>query len=124
MLTICKQHFFLFRIIFEHDTHVAGIIAGSTYGIAPKSNIISVKVLDKKGNGNTDDIIKGIEWVIRNKQKYNIRIINISVGTLPKVGNNEKTKLVKCVDNAWNNGLVVVVAAGVGVIIGKMEMII
>ena len=68
---------------------------------APKSNIISVKVLDKKGNGNTDDIIKGIEWVIRNKQKYNIRIINISVGTLPKVGNNEKTKLWNMEKNIW-----------------------
>ena len=57
-----------------HGTHVSGIIAGDGYashgrfkGIAPMSQIISVKVLDSNGNGNIENVIKGTKWIINSK---------------------------------------------------------
>lgn len=101
-----------------HGTHISGIIcgdgrmsAGKYIGIAPASHIINAKVLDKKGNGNRYDVIKGINWVIQNKDLYSIRILNISVGT-EKEGNEADFQLVAAVEKAWDAGLVVVVAAG------------
>lgn len=101
-----------------HGTHVSGIIggngsvsAGRYTGIAPKCNIISVKVLNHKGNGNVTDVINGLKWVIENKNKYNIKIVNISVGTTKNKG-EEESLLVKGVDEVWDSGIVVVVAAG------------
>ena len=42
-----------------HGTHVAGTIAGKTYGIAKEANLIAVKVLGGDGSGTTVDIIEG-----------------------------------------------------------------
>ena len=102
-----------------HGTHVAGIIGGDGYyssgkymGIAPDCNLISLKVLDENGAGNISDVLAGIQWVIDNKEKYNIRIMNISVGTEDIELEGEESSLVRGVDAAWDNGLVVVVAAG------------
>lgn len=102
-----------------HGTHIGGIIGGSGeasryqyQGIAPDCNLVAVKALDRMGNGEADDVVKGIQWVIKNKERYRIRILNLSVGTLPETGRAEKADLVKAVDTAWDAGLVVVVAAG------------
>ena len=64
-----------------HGTHVSGIIAGDGYashgrfkGIAPMSQIISVKVLDSNGNGNIENVIKGTKWIINNIDIYNIKL--------------------------------------------------
>jgi subtilisin family serine protease len=46
-----------------HGTHVAGIIGGDTYGVAKRVRLVSVRVLDCRGDGYTSDIIKGIDWV-------------------------------------------------------------
>jgi serine protease AprX len=101
---------------------VAGIIGGSGYasgglfcGIAPKCNLISVKVLNHKGNGNISDVLAGLQWVIDNKEKYNIRVLNISVGTSMGDNVDEDSLLVRGVDAVWDSGIVVVVAAGDGV---------
>lgn len=103
---------------YGHGTHVSGIIGGDGRmsggkfkGIAPACDIIHLKVLDRKGCGNRHDVLKGIRWVIQNKDRYHIRILNISVGT-EKEGNEADFQLVEAVENAWNAGLVVVVAAG------------
>ena len=104
-----------------HGTHVSGIIAGSGRasngrfkGIAPMSQIISVKVLDTYGNGKIGNVIDGANWIINNKDIYNIRVANISFGT---TNNNnadiENTqRLIHHVENMWHNGIVVVAAAG------------
>lgn len=100
-----------------HGTHVAGIIAGDGTesngkykGIAIDSNIIGVKVLDKDGSGNISDVLAGIQWILDNKKRFNIRIINLSVGMKDVEG--EKSALVRGVNAAWDNGLIVVAAAG------------
>jgi serine protease AprX len=101
-----------------HGTHVTGIIAGNGSGcfglytgIAPKCHIIAGKVLDKRGNGRMQDVIKAISWVRSCRERYKIRILNISVGTVD--GSTKKSEiLVKAVEEAWDDGLVVVAAAG------------
>lgn len=102
-----------------HGTHVAGIVGGDGSaskglyrGIAPRCNIIGVKVLNHKGNGNANDVLKGILWIHENKDRYNIRIVNISVGASIEKNGDENSKLVKGVDSLWENGIIVVVAAG------------
>lgn len=103
----------------SHGTHVAGICSGNGRisngkyaGMAPGSNIVMLKILDEYGNGETNSVIKGIDWLIKNKQKYNIRLLNISVGTLPRTGTEEKSAIIDCVEHAWDKGVVVVAAAG------------
>lgn len=100
-----------------HGTHVAGILSGNGIksrgkyrGIAPESEIIVVKVLNEKGSGNISDVLAGIQWVIDNKERYNIRIMNLSVGSKDEEG--EKAALVRGVEAAWDRGIVVVAAAG------------
>lgn len=102
-----------------HGTHVSGIIGGNGcesggryVGVAPKCNIIGVKVLNHKGNGNVTDVLAGLQWVIDHKERYNIRVVNISVGTTANNSIDENSLLVKGVDAVWDAGIVVVVAAG------------
>lgn len=102
-----------------HGTHISGIIGGSGLssdgkyqGVAPECDLISVKVLDHKGNGYASDVLAGLKWIERNKDLYGIRIINISVGSFTKKGMSEDSALVRGVDAAWDAGFVVVVAAG------------
>lgn len=101
-----------------HGTHVAGVAAGNGHmskgiyqGMAPNANIIGVKVMDKTGSGNTSDIIAGMQWVLENKKKYNIRIASLSLGSDPDLLEAEDP-LVKGVEVLWENGIVVVASAG------------
>ena len=102
-----------------HGTHICGIIGGSGRmsggrysGIAPGCDLVMVKVLDRKGNGYSSDVLAGISWILERKEKLGIRILNISVGACSKRGMSENSALVKGVNRAWDAGLVVVVAAG------------
>ena len=102
-----------------HGTHVSAMIAGSGAasggifkGIAPGSQILGIKVLDRKGNGYAADVLMGLRWIREHKNEYGIRIVNISVGSLTRQEMTENSVLVKGVNAAWDEGLVVVVAAG------------
>lgn len=99
-----------------HGTHVAGIAAGNGktsdglyMGIAPEADIIALKVLDHQGSGNSADVLAGLQWVLNNKDLYNIRVVNLSVGT-PETGAYDP--LIKAVEALWDSGIVVVAAAG------------
>ena len=101
-----------------HGTCVAGILAGSGAasmgkykGAAPGCHLVALKVLDRFGNGNKEDVLKAFEWILCNRQRYNIRIVNISVGTTYRT-RSEQDVLVKGVEKLWDEGLVVVAAAG------------
>ena len=88
-------------------------MSGGRYsGIAPGCDLVMVKVLDRKGNGYSSDVLAGISWILERKEKLGIRILNISVGACSKRGMSENSALVKGVNRAWDAGLVVVVAAG------------
>ena len=49
-------------------------------GIAPGAKLVNVRVLGADGTGLTSDVIAGIDWVIANRARYNIRVINLSLG--------------------------------------------
>ena len=101
-----------------HGSHVAGLIGGSGkasggryQGMAPECSFIVLKILDHQGNGRKQDVLKAIAWVRKMRVRYNIRILNISVCTTEQ----EKTLhdlLIEAVDGAWDDGRVVVTAAG------------
>ena len=102
-----------------HGSHICGIIGGSGVasdgryqGMAPGCNLIPVKVLDKRGNGYVADVLAGINWILERKDTLGIRIMNISVGAGGKKLASERSALVRGVNRAWDEGLVVVVAAG------------
>lgn len=102
-----------------HGTHVAGILAGDgrvsqgVYaGMAPEAGLIIGKVLDREGNGNVEDVIKGIEWILKEQEHYQIRIVNISVGTQPDLAEQQKCRFISAVEELWDRGLTVIVSAG------------
>lgn len=101
-----------------HGTHVAGIIAGNGYssdgkykGVAPNANIIGIKCLDKNGGGSSSDIISGLSYVMEIRDQFNIKIINLSLGTPANI-NPEKDPIVRAVEKCVDEGLIVVTAAG------------
>lgn len=102
-----------------HGTHIAAIIGGSGKqsdgkycGIAPGCSLIAVKVLDAGGNGYASDVLEGLAWIRRERERLGIRIVNISVGSYSGKYMSEDSVLVRGVEAAWDDGLVVVVAAG------------
>lgn len=103
----------------SHGSHVSGILGGDGRsmrgryrGIAPGCRLIHVKVLDRRGQGNLRDIIRGIDWVITHRHQFHIRIMNISAGTSKHEDDEDARNLVAQVERAWDAGIVVVVAAG------------
>lgn len=104
-----------------HGSHVCGILCGNGYmsngyymGVAPECNLIVLKVLNKHGNGNVPDVLDGLKWIMENKEQYNIRIVNISVGTSKVELAYEDSILVEGVNAVWDAGIIVVTAAGNG----------
>lgn len=107
-----------------HGTHVCGVIGGSGCmsagadgvrrysGIAPKVNLMMLKVLDETGSGNTQKVLEAIDWLRRERAHYQIKILNISVGMLPSAGKTEQKELLKAIDAVWDDGIMVVAAAG------------
>ncbi len=104
-----------------HGSHIAGIIAGNGRmsrgrfrGVAPLASLIVLKVLDRTGNGSTKDVIEAMKWIIENREKYCIRIANISVGMLPQSKHKERDQMLEWVDRMWDSGVFTVAAAGNG----------
>jgi serine protease AprX len=100
-----------------HGTHVAGDAAGTGAtsdgkykGTAPDAHIVGVKVLNSDGGAKVSNIVEGIDWVIQNRDKYNIRVINMSIG-VPSPG-YQFDPIDKAVERATTAGIVVVAAAG------------
>jgi len=60
-----------------HGTHVAGTIGSSTYGVAKKVMLYSVKVFPCSGSGSTSDVIAGVDWVTRRAAKP--AVVNMSL---------------------------------------------
>jgi serine protease AprX len=109
---------------YGHGTHVAGLIAGNSLvypvthwnhgkymGVAPRANLMSVKVSDDDGNTTVLDVIYGIQFAVDNRAAYNIRVVNLSLSST--VAESYRTDpLDAAVESAWFSGLVVVTAAG------------
>jgi serine protease AprX len=100
-----------------HGTMTSVVAAGNGHlsdgfyrGIAPDSRLVLVKI-GRTGHIPEENIQTGLEWVLQNREKYDIRIVNISAG-----GDSEKSyldsSLCKTVERAVSEGLVVVCAVG------------
>lgn len=61
-----------------HGTHVAGTVAGTTYGVAKKAIVHGVRVLGCDGRGGTSSVVAGMNWVAQNAQKP--AVANMSLG--------------------------------------------
>lgn len=87
-----------------HGTHVAGTVAGTTYGVAKKAEVVAVRVLDDEGAGTTAQVIAGIDWVTKHARKP--AVANMSLGGF---GN---AQLDAAVRNSIASGVTYTVAAG------------
>ena len=120
-----------------HGTHVAGCLCGNGAcsgglyaGVAPGCRILSGKVLDEKGDGTISNMAAGIQWILDNRELYQIKILNISVSMEAERSIEAKRSmeakrskgetdharmmqyLVSCLEKVWDAGIFVVVAAG------------
>lgn len=92
-----------------HGSHVAGTIAGATFGVAKRANIMAVKVLDAQGRGQNSDILNGMQFCINDVQQRGIQgkaVMNMSLGGSFSQAMNRAIQAVR------NAGIVPVVAAG------------
>jgi len=103
---------------YGHGTHVAAIAAGggrvsnSSYlGIAPAANLINLRVLNSQGSGMISNTLAALDWIMANKATYNIRVVNMSLGT-PAIDSYKNDPVCRAVRQLVNAGVVVVVAAG------------
>ncbi|MER5909137.1 S8 family peptidase [Streptomyces sp. NPDC001982] len=87
-----------------HGTHVAGTVAGTSYGVAKKAKIVGVRVLNNAGSGTTAQVVAGIDWVARNAVKP--AVANMSLG------GGADSALDTAVRNAIAAGVTFAVAAG------------
>lgn len=101
-----------------HGTHCAGDVAGNGLlsdgkyrGPAPDANLVGIKVLNKMGSGSLSTVIAGIKWCIQNKSQYQINVLSLSLGSTAEQSAADDPG-VKAVEAAWDNGMVVCVAAG------------
>ena len=99
-----------------HGTHLAGIIAGQSAdgtfsGVAPDASLVSLRVLDKVGQGTLRAVMAAFDWLLKNRLAYRVRVLNISFGTDQKVSYHQDP-LAAAAESAWFAGIVVVVAAG------------
>ena len=97
-----------------HGTFVAGIAAGAApdlAGAAPGAPLVSVKVMNNQGQAKTSDVIAACEWILANKDQYNIRVANFSLHSSYST-NFYRDPLDRAVEKLWFNGVVVVAAAG------------
>jgi serine protease AprX len=103
---------------YGHGTHMAGLIAGNGLlgageysGTAPEAGLVSVKVAGWDGATDVSTIIAGLQWVVSNRVRFGIRVVNLSYGT-NGIQAADRDPLDFAVEQAWRAGLVVVVSAG------------
>lgn len=108
-----------------HGTHVASLALGNGSasrgefcGVAPEANLISVRVTSGEEAQMTPEerygaVVAGLRWSIENRQRYNIRVVNLSMGyPLAQSKDHLVDPLGKAISEAVKAGLVLVVAAG------------
>ncbi|BAP66421.1 MULTISPECIES: S8 family peptidase [Acinetobacter] len=87
-----------------HGTHVAGTVGGTTYGVAKSVNLVPIRILGCDGSGASSNVIAGLDWILKNGKKP--AVVNMSLGGATS------SSLDSAVENLYNNGYVMVVAAG------------
>lgn len=100
-----------------HGTMTSCVSAGNGFlsnyfykGIANRANVVLIKVWEKNGI-SAANIVKGIRWAVENKEKYNIKIINLSVTDDDEIPYKE-SEIDLAAEEAIEKGIVVVAAVG------------
>jgi subtilisin family serine protease len=101
-----------------HGTHLASIIAsnstavrGAYQSIAPNADLVAVRAFAENGVASYIDVIIGLDWIVQNKDKYGIDVINCSFAATP-LSYYWDDPINQAVMTAWAEGIVVVAAAG------------
>ena len=102
---------------YGHGTFIAGLVAGNGAssggkwkGVAPGARVLSVKTAGADGSADVSNILAAIQWVVSFKDRYNIRVLNLSLGTDSRQ-DWRVDPLNYAVERAWAAGMTVVVAA-------------
>eukprot|EP00741_Cyanophora_paradoxa_P013935 tig00020723_g13452.t1 len=92
-----------------HGTHVAGIVAGNTYGVARRATVVAVKTMNCAGGGTLSSVVAGVDWVAAQAAALRPRtaVLQLSLGTALSSSVNAAVQRAA----AWH-GLLPVVAAG------------
>ncbi|HEX7255883.1 MAG TPA: S8 family serine peptidase [Gaiellaceae bacterium] len=93
-----------------HGTFVAGLAAGR-HGGAPGAPIVSLDVMDDTGKAMTSDVIAAADWILKNKDRYGIRVANLSLHS-SRPSSFRTDPLDRAVERLWFAGVVVVTSAG------------
>ena len=104
-----------------HGTHCAGITAGTgapTYqhvGVAPRANLVGVKVLDGGGSGSFAAVMAGMEWTVEKRHEFNIRAASMSLGALTGAiewTSSEEESVNRMANEMMRAGVTLFIAAG------------
>lgn len=100
-----------------HGTQTSVVAAGNGFlsdgiyrGIASEAGLVLVKVSDR-GRISDEAIVKGLNWVVENRERYNIRIVSMSLGGDGEISFNESI-VDQAAERAVTAGLVLIAAAG------------
>lgn len=99
-----------------HGTFVAGVACGNgtlsggrICGVAPRANIVGIKVIGKSGESGTFKILDGMQWLFDNYRQYGIKVVCMSFGAEPL---SYADPLKMGAEMLSRSGLIVVVASG------------
>ncbi len=88
-----------------------GQLSNNVYqGLAHEAELVLVKV-SERGRITEEDIAQGIKWIIANRERYNIRVLNISLGGDEDVPCS-KSIVDQAAEEAIRQGITVIAAAG------------
>ena len=104
---------------YGHGTHVAGCLAGNGrlsggryHGICPTANLVVLKVLNRQGIGEAKWLIEALKYILDYHKKWNIRIVNLSLGVEKEAGEAALSLILQLVHAMIRNDILVVCAAG------------
>ncbi|OLE30082.1 MAG: hypothetical protein AUG43_04355 [Actinobacteria bacterium 13_1_20CM_3_68_10] len=90
---------------------IAAAQAPGYAGASPRSNIVSLDVMDDTGTARTSDVIAAAQWILANKDKYNVKVANFSLHA-SNSSSFTHDPLDKAVEKLWFSGVTIVAAAG------------
>jgi hypothetical protein len=106
-----------------HGTHMTSVMARSAAttrkdasqpsyrGIAPDADIVVVKAFGKSGEAGFLDIVRGVQWIVDHRERFNIRVLNLSFAARPRWPYWEDP-VNQALMRAWRAGIFITAAAG------------
>lgn len=106
-----------------HGTHMTSVLARSApvtrpgatnpsyRGIAPDTSIVVVKAFGESGEAGFLDLIRGVQWIVDNRERFNIKVLNLSFAARPRWPYWEDP-VNQALMRAWQAGIFIAAAAG------------